>query len=42
MAKNNYFELDKVTLITLVDKALQQSSKRDNINQGLKFHGSCH
>ncbi len=31
MAKNNYLELDKVTLITWVDKALQQSSKNDNI-----------
>jgi hypothetical protein len=31
MAKNNYFKLDKVTLVAWVDKALQPSSKKENI-----------
>jgi hypothetical protein len=31
MAKNNYFEPNKTTLTTWVDKTLQQSLKNENI-----------
>jgi hypothetical protein len=36
MTKNNYLELDKVTLITWLDKTLQQSLKKDNIKSRFK------
>jgi hypothetical protein len=31
MAKNNYLEPNKVTLVAWVDKALEQSLKKENI-----------
>jgi hypothetical protein len=36
MAKNNYLELDQIIIITWVDKALQQSLKKENIKLGFK------
>ncbi len=36
MAKNNFLELDKITLSKWVDKALQQSLKKENIKFGFK------
>jgi len=36
MAKNNYLELDQIIIITWVDKALQQSSKKKNMKLGFK------
>jgi len=37
--KNNYLELDKVALVAWVDKALQQSSKKENIKLGFRVFG---
>ncbi len=39
MAKNNYLELDKVTLAAWVDEALQQSLKNENIKSWFKVYG---
>jgi hypothetical protein len=36
MAKNNYLELDKITLARWVDKALEHSFKMENINSRFK------
>jgi hypothetical protein len=37
--KNNYLELEKVTLATWVEKALQQSLKNENIKSRFKVFG---
>jgi hypothetical protein len=39
MAKNNYLELNKVALIAWVDKALQQSLKKENIKSRFRVFG---
>jgi hypothetical protein len=36
MVKNNYLELDKATLATSVENALQQSLKKENIKLGFR------
>jgi len=36
MVKNNYLESDQIIIITWVDKALQQSLKKENIKLGFK------
>jgi len=36
MAKNNFLELDKIILAKWMDKALQQSLKKENIKFGFK------
>jgi hypothetical protein len=36
MAKNNYLELNKITLARWVDKALERSLKNENINSRLR------
>jgi hypothetical protein len=36
MAKNNYFEPNKATLVAWVNKALQQSLKKENIKSRFK------
>jgi len=38
MAKNNYFELDKATLVAWVDKALQSCLKKENMKLGFKVY----
>jgi hypothetical protein len=37
--KNNFLELDKTTLATWVDKALQQSLKNENIKSRFRVFG---
>jgi hypothetical protein len=39
MAKALYLELDKVALVAWVDKALQQSLKKENIKLGFRVFG---
>jgi hypothetical protein len=39
MAKNNYLELNKAKLVAWVDKALQQSLKKENIKLGFRVYG---
>jgi len=39
MAKNNFLELDKITLAKWVDKVLQQFIKNENINFGFVEFG---
>jgi hypothetical protein len=39
MAKNNFLELDKITLVEWVDKALQQSSKNEKIKSRFRVCG---
>jgi hypothetical protein len=39
MVKNNYLELDKVTISAWVDKALQQSLKNENIKLRFRVSG---
>jgi nitrate reductase NapE component len=39
MAKNNYFEPNKTTLATWMDKTLQQSLKNENIKSRFRVFG---
>jgi hypothetical protein len=39
MAKNNYLELNKTTLATWVEKALQQFLKNENIKSRFRVFG---
>jgi PDZ domain-containing secreted protein len=39
MVKNNYLEPNKVTLVARVDKALQQSLKKENVKLRFKVYG---
>jgi hypothetical protein len=39
LVKSNYLELEKITLATWVDKALQQSLKNENIKSRFRIFG---